>query len=52
MWATLRATRSPARVAGIPFIFAKYGFGEPKAPDYVLEEFAKLPAPAQQIEQL
>lgn len=41
-----------ARVAGIPFIFAKYGFGEPKAPDYVLEEFAKLPALMQQIEQL
>lgn len=32
-----------ARVAGIPFIFAKYGFGQAKAPDYVLEEFAQLP---------
>ncbi|MDE6909581.1 MAG: HAD family hydrolase [Lachnospiraceae bacterium] len=32
-----------ARVAGIPFIFAKYGFGEAKAPDYILEEFSKLP---------
>lgn len=32
-----------ARVAGIPFVFASYGFGEAEAPDYVLEEFAKLP---------
>lgn len=32
-----------ARVAGIPFVFASYGFGEAKAPDYVLLEFAKLP---------
>lgn len=39
-----------ARVAGIPFIYAKYGFGEPKAPDYVLEEFAKLPELMQQME--
>jgi phosphoglycolate phosphatase len=33
-----------ARVAGILFIFAKYGFGQAKAPDFVLEEFSKLPA--------
>lgn len=32
-----------ARVAGIPFVFASYGFGEAKAPDYVLTAFAKLP---------
>lgn len=32
-----------ARVAGIPFIFARYGFGEAKAPDYILEEFSRLP---------
>lgn len=32
-----------ARVAGIPFIFAKYGFGEAKSPDYVIEEFSQLP---------
>ncbi len=38
-------------MAGIPFIYAAYGFGEPKAPDYVLEEFAKLPELMQQIEQ-
>lgn len=38
-----------ARVAGIPFIFAKYGFGEAKAPDYILEEFAKLPEVMDQI---
>ena len=32
-----------ARVAGIPFIYAEYGFGEAKAPDYRLEAFADLP---------
>lgn len=32
-----------ARVAGIPFIYAEYGFGEAKAPDYRLEAFAQLP---------
>lgn len=32
-----------ARVAGIPFVFAKYGFGEAVAPDYIIEEFADLP---------
>ena len=32
-----------ARDAGIPFVFASYGFGEAKSPDYVLTEFAKLP---------
>lgn len=31
-----------ARAAGIPFVFASYGFGEAKAPDYVLAEFDKL----------
>ena len=38
-----------ARVAGIPFIFAKYGFGEAKAPDYILEECSKLPELMKQI---
>lgn len=32
-----------ARVAGIPFVFAAYGFGKASAPDYVLPEFAMLP---------
>lgn len=32
-----------ARVAGIPFVYASYGFGEAKEPDFVLTEFAKLP---------
>ena len=32
-----------ARVAGIPFIFARYGFGEAKAPDRVLDTIAQLP---------
>lgn len=32
-----------ARVAGIPFIFAKYGFGEAKDPDYILEAISDLP---------
>ena len=38
-----------AGVAGIPFVFASYGFGEAKAPDYVLEEFAKLPEVMERI---
>lgn len=38
-----------ARVAGIPFIYAAYGFGEAKAPDYVIEEFAQLPQVMEQI---
>ncbi|MDE7321709.1 MAG: HAD family hydrolase [Lachnospiraceae bacterium] len=38
-----------ARIAGIPFIFAKYGFGEAKSPDYVLEEFSQLPAVMEKI---
>jgi phosphoglycolate phosphatase len=32
-----------ARDAGIPFIFARYGFGQAEKPDYELEEFSKLP---------
>lgn len=39
-----------ARVAGIPFIFAKYGFGEAKAPDYILEAFSNLPELMEQID--
>jgi phosphoglycolate phosphatase len=32
-----------ARDAGIPFIFAKYGFGKAVNPDYELDSFEKLP---------
>lgn len=32
-----------ARVAGIPFIWAAYGFGRAVSPDYVLTEFSQLP---------
>lgn len=39
-----------ARVAGIPFIFAKYGFGETKAPDYILDAFSNLPELMDQID--
>lgn len=38
-----------ARVAGIPFVYASYGFGEAKAPDYVLTEFVKLPEVMERI---
>ncbi len=31
-----------ARVAGIPFIFAEYGFGEAVTPDYRIKEFSEL----------
>ena len=33
-----------ARVAGIPFIFAAYGFGEAVKPDYTINAFEELPA--------
>ena len=33
-----------ARVAGIPFVFAAYGFGEAIAPDYTVNAFTELPA--------
>lgn len=33
-----------ARVAGIPFVFAAYGFGEAAAPDYTVNSFEELPA--------
>jgi phosphoglycolate phosphatase len=32
-----------ARVAGIPFVFAKYGFGKAVNPDYELDSFENLP---------
>lgn len=32
-----------ARVAGIPFVFAAYGFGEAVAPDYTVNAFEELP---------
>lgn len=38
-----------ARAAGIPFVFAEYGFGEAKAPDYVITEFAELPKIMEEI---
>ncbi|GAA0462423.1 HAD-IA family hydrolase [Alkalibacillus silvisoli] len=31
-----------ARYAGIPFVYAKYGFGEVSEYDYVIEDFAEL----------
>lgn len=31
-----------AREAGVPFVFAKYGFGEVATPDEVIDEFAEL----------
>lgn len=33
-----------ARVAGIPFVYASYGFGEAVAPDYTIGAFEELPA--------
>lgn len=33
-----------ARDARIPFIFAAYGFGQAKNPDYVIQAFSELPA--------
>ncbi len=38
-----------ARVAGIPFVYASYGFGEANEPDYVLAEFAELPKVMEKI---
>ncbi len=32
-----------ARVAGIPFVYCAYGFGEAVAPDYTIQSFAQLP---------
>lgn len=32
-----------ARVAGIPFVFAEYGFGEAVNPDYTIRAFVELP---------
>ena len=32
-----------ARVAGIPFIYAAYGFGEALSPDYTINAFTELP---------
>ncbi len=32
-----------ARLAGIPFVFAAYGFGKAEAPDAVIEEISELP---------
>jgi phosphoglycolate phosphatase len=39
-----------ARDAGIPFIFATYGFGKAVNPDYELDEFCKLPEIINNIE--
>lgn len=38
-----------ARDAGIPFVYAAYGFGTAKAPDYVIEEFAELAGIVEQV---
>ena len=32
-----------ARVAGIPFIYAAYGFGKALSPDYTINAFTELP---------
>ena len=32
-----------ARVAGIPFVYAAYGFGKAVAPDYTVQAFEELP---------
>lgn len=32
-----------ARIAGIPFIFAAYGFGKAVSPDYTIRKFSELP---------
>lgn len=40
-----RATRA----AGIPFVYAAYGFGKAQAPDAVLERFDDLPRLAEQL---
>lgn len=38
-----------ASEAGIPFIFARYGFGQAEAPDYELDAFAQLPGLLEKI---
>ncbi len=40
-----------ARVAGIPFVFANYGFGEAISPDVVLSEFSRLPEVMEKVNQ-
>lgn len=37
-----RGDREAARVAGIPFVFAKYGFGDVKDYDYAIDSFKDL----------
>ena len=38
-----------ARLAGIPFVHAAYGFGRAERPDAVLERFSDLPALAAEL---
>ena len=39
-----------ARVAGIPFIYASYGFGQAINPDYTIKAFSELPAIMETLE--
>ena len=38
-----RGDEQSARVAGIPFVYAAYGFGKAVAPDYTVQAFEELP---------
>lgn len=38
-----------AKVAGIPFVYASYGFGKAVSPDYIIENFAQLPEVLEKI---
>ena len=39
-----------ARVAGIPFVYASYGFGQAASPDYTIKTFSELPALMENVE--
>ena len=45
-----RKDEEAARVAGIPFIHASYGFGKTEKPDAVISAFSELPALLRQAE--
>ncbi len=38
------------RFAGLPFVYCKYGFGEPEEWDYAVEEFGELPELCKRID--